>query len=140
MRIPTALALFAAVVVSASAVALSARADGEPPAEAARNLGYEAQIASLKADVDLLREQVAALSRSAGATATASNALRTGTANARNAGFEAAAVAAPSRTALLAGLDAFSAELRGAAPAATREEAELRRKADQLRTAAGWPK
>jgi hypothetical protein len=125
-------------------VALSARADGEgppPPAPdpAVKIAALERQVAALKADVDFLRARDVALTSSFLAFGRTAQNLHTGMAQARAAGFAAAAIPADSRIAVLTALDALATDLASSPPTLTPAEKELLRHADELR-GRGWPK
>jgi hypothetical protein len=118
-----------------------ARAEDPAPAPADGGLDrvtrLEAQVNSLRADVAFLlaREETmtAAASTQAAGLTTAATALTNGAVAARDGGFEAAAIAAPSRVILLKGIQDAGAAMTGRAPARTAAEERLRKEAEQLR-------
>jgi hypothetical protein len=141
--------LLGSVLVLAVAVAilsrLPARADGEgaPPAPggsaavaalSARVDDAEAETKALRAEVRYLIAREAAITRYLSALGpAASKSLDEAVAVARREGFEMAAIPAPSRTAILNGLDGAARELRTNVPFATSAEKALLKEAEDLR-------
>jgi hypothetical protein len=132
--------------------AVAARADGEgapAPAPAADPVDpgsrldalfarYERETAALKTEIDYLASREATLSKYILSLAAAATNVRTNVALARTQGFEMAAIPYPSRITVLKSLDQLAGDLSGALPAPTPNEVALRRKAEELKRAAGW--
>ncbi len=133
-RLSPAVALSLVLATALAAVAVTARAEDDGTDLSARVRLLQDQVASLRADVDLLRARDAVLTSAASRLANAGNGLRNGTANTRGQGFEGAAIPQVSRTALLTALETLARDLGAATPASpTPQEQELRRRADELR-------
>lgn len=132
--------------------AVAARADGEGapvPAPAADPTDpgsrmdamlarYERETAVLKTEIEYLSSREATLSKYVMSLAGAASNVRASVAQARSQGFEMAAIPFPSRVTVLKSLEQLAGDLSGALPAPTPNEVALRRKADELRRAAGW--
>lgn len=134
--------------------AVAARADGEGapapvPAPAADPVDpgarldalfarYERETAALRTEIEYLASREATLSKYVLSLAGAATNVRTNVALARTQGFEMAAIPYPSRITVLKSLDQLAGDLSGALPAPTPNEVALRRKADELKRAAGW--
>jgi hypothetical protein len=133
-RLSPAVALVVVLASVLAVVAVSARAEDDGSELSARVRLLQDQVASLRADVELLRARDGVLTSAASRLADAGNGLRNGTAGTRGQGFEGAAIPQASRTALLSALDALARALGASTPAApTPQEKELRRRADELR-------
>ena len=99
---------------------------------------FERETAVLRAEVDYLRSREASMSKYVLSMATAAASVRTRVAEARAAGFEAAAVPASSRVAVLRALDQLAGDLSSALPAPSANEVALQHKIEELRRVAGW--
>ena len=130
----TAISLFAAAVLVLGWNAVSARADGE--GEAAQRLAaLESQTKLLRAENDYLLARETALTKYIVRMNETATALSTGIAHARTQGFEAAAISAQSRVALLAALDRLSRDLGGEVPAPSKADATLKQEMAAARNA-----
>lgn len=134
MRLSPAVAVSVVLVAVLSVVAVSARAEDDGSELSVRVRLLQDQVASLRADVEVLRTRDATLTAAVSRLANAAQALRTGTAQSRTQGFEGAAIPQLSRATLLAALDTLARDLNAATPGApSPQEQELRRRADELR-------
>lgn len=130
---------FAVLLVLGLGVAsFAARAEGEADSTA-RIAALEAQVRSLKADMDLLLSREATTTKYLLSMSQASSNLHTGVSQARTLGFEAAAIPADSRVAVARTMDKLAQDLGTGLPAPSKAEVELRRVAEDLRRQA-FPK
>lgn len=124
------LALFAVAAVLLAFRPYVARAEGEAEL---RLSAVEQRAKALEAEVEYLRARETTLTKAVLAHGSAAADLSATAAEARAAGFEAAAVPAASRQALLAGLERTARSLSSASPAVTQVEAALLKKAIDAR-------
>ncbi len=134
--------------------AVSARADGEAapapapapaadPSDPGARLDamlarYERESAVLRTEIEFLKSREAALTKYVLAMNGTAASVKTNVAMARREGFEAAAISAPSRVAVLRALDQLAADLVGALPVPSANDVAMIRKIEDLRRAAGW--
>lgn len=136
MRIRTLPFLALALLLGATLLALTPRAEGQDAEDGKdRIAALEQRVQSLTADVELLRRRERAITDYLVTLSKASNNLHASTQAARVAGFEMAAIPANSRIEVLRGLDQLGDDLARGLPAPSREEQALQRKADDLRRA-----
>lgn len=134
---PYALPLLAAVLIVAAVSAVSARAEGEPSDLDSRLAALQLEVRALNAEVDYLKAREESLSKYVSGLATVSQSTRAAVAQARTAGFEAAAVPSDSRVAVLVAIERIAGGIATDLPVAAPAERELRRRADLARRAAG---
>ncbi len=127
-------ALFAIVAIAFQAVARAAP-EGEPD-PAVRLKILDAEVKALRADAAYLRAREAALTRYVVGLEATSRVVLSGVAQARTQGFEAAAVAAPSRVVLLRTLEDAARALSAGLPKPDAAAESLRKEADDARKAA----
>ncbi len=132
-----ALPLLAVALIVAAVYAVSARAEGEPADFDARLNALQLEVRALNAEIDYLKAREESLSRYATGLATVSQSTRAAVSQARTAGFEAAAIPADSRVAVLVAIDRMAGGIATDLPIAAPAERELRRRADVARRAAG---
>jgi hypothetical protein len=126
MRPMLVLALAVAALAAAALPFDAARAAPEPEGVTVERLeSLERQVKLLQDEVGYLLAREEALTAAALAATPASKAMVTGLEMARREGFEAAAIPAPSRVALLRTLDGLARDMAGAVPTPTAEEARL---------------
>jgi len=99
---------------------------------------YERDTAVLRTEIDYLRAREAALTKYVLAMGGTSSSVKNNVAIARREGFEAAAISAPSRVAVLRTLDQLAADLAGSLPVPSASDVALRKQADELRRVVGW--
>jgi hypothetical protein len=119
-------------VVALSWHAISARAEGENDPQA-RLVVLEAQNKALRAEVDYLLAREASTTKWILGINTLQQNLVNNVGAARSQGFEAAAISAPSRVAVLRALDQIGHDLMDKLPVPTAAEQQMRKKADDAR-------
>lgn len=131
------LPLLAVALLVAAVAAVSARAEGEPADLESRFTALQLEVRALQAQVDYLKAREEALSKYATGLSSVSQTTRTAVGQARAAGFEAAAIPANSRVAVLVAIERLANDIASGVPVASPAELELQRRADVARRAAG---
>jgi predicted nucleic acid-binding Zn-ribbon protein len=131
------LPLLAVALIVTAVAAVSARAEGEPADLESRFTALQLEVRALQAEIDFLKAREDSLSKYATGLSNVSQTTRAAVGQARSAGFEAAAIPANSRVAVLVAIERLANDISSGVPVASPAEQELRRRADVARRAAG---